>query len=82
MISFEYLKHGSVQPKGRSEIPEPEIFKFKCPKSDRCIMDCYHKEPHAYEEKFCNDIEGQCGVKCVNEIISDVTFFEEDFEII
>lgn len=80
----KYLKHGSVKP--RKAWPEPDYVpppeNFKCPKSDKCVMDCYHKKPHAYEEKFCNDINGQCGVKCVHELISDCTFFEEDFEII
>lgn len=54
---------------------------FKCPKSDRCVMDCFHKKSHKYEEKYCNDLDGQCGVRCVNELISDCTFFEEDFDI-
>ena len=63
------------------DIPVPVKDMFLCPKSDRCVMECYHKTPHEYEEKFCNDIEGKCGVKCVHELISDCTFFEEDFEL-
>lgn len=60
---------------------EPKKELHKCPKSDKCVMDCYHKNPHAYEEKFCDDLEGKCGTKCVHELISDCTFFEEDFLI-
>jgi hypothetical protein len=58
---------------------EPEL--FKCPKSDKCVMDCYHKDPHEYEEKYCNGMDGHCHTKCVHELISDCTFFKEDFEI-
>jgi hypothetical protein len=79
---LKWLKHGSVKPRKAEwvdEEPEPE--NFKCPKSDKCVMDCYHKKPHAYEEKFCNDVNGDCGTKCVHELISDCTFFDEDFLI-
>lgn len=60
-------------------VRNPEL--VKCPKADKCVMDCYHKKPHVYEEKYCNDEGGECGIKCVHELISDVTFFEEDFKI-
>lgn len=60
---------------------EPKKDLHKCPKSDKCIMDCYHKEPHEYEEKYCNDLKGQCQTKCVHELIWDCTFFEEDFKV-
>ena len=53
----------------------------KCPRADKCVMDCYHRKAHVYEEKYCNDVEGPCGIKCVHELVSDVTFFEDDFEI-
>jgi hypothetical protein len=53
----------------------------KCPRADKCVMDCFHKTPHVYEEKHCNDEGGKCGIKCVHELISDCTFFEDDFEI-
>lgn len=79
---IKWLKHGSVKPRKAEwvkEEPEPEL--FKCPKSDKCVMDCYHKKLHAYEEKYCNDTDGDCGTKCVHELWSDITFFKEDFEI-
>ncbi len=70
------------------ESVKPKSDNYKCPKSDKCIMDCYHKKPHAYDERFCNDTEqsgnvgvGNCNVICVHELISDVTFFKEDFEV-
>lgn len=58
----------------------------KCPKSDRCVMDCPHKIPHSFD-KFCdpesdvNKIQRDKCPKCVKEIAADITFFEEDFEI-
>lgn len=53
----------------------------KCPKSNRCVLDCYHKNNHSYEEKYCNDLTGLCNIQCVNTLISDCTFFDEDFII-
>ncbi len=76
---LKWMKHGSVKPKGRTEIPAPEY--HKCPKSDTCVMDCYHKKPHTYDESFCNDKNGQCNTKCVHELWSDITFFEDDFKV-
>lgn len=70
---YEWLYSEKTKP---DPIPEPEL--FKCPKSDKCIMDCYHKQPHAYEEKYCN---GKDCPKCVHVLVSDVTFFEEDFNV-
>jgi len=58
--------------------PEPEL--FLCPKADKCIMDCYHKNPHKHEIKYCNG-QGGCDMKCVPEIQADVIFFEEDFKL-
>ena len=62
----------------KKKIEEKKQELFKCPKSDKCIMDCYHKKPHIYEEKYCNN-DNVCNIKCVHELISDCTFFEEDF---
>jgi hypothetical protein len=59
--------------------PEPKL--YRCPKFDKCIMECYHKKPHEYDARYCNDLDGECGVKCVHELISDCTFFDEDFEV-
>lgn len=53
----------------------------KCPKAGKCIMDCYHRNEHVYEEKHCNDIHGQCNVQCVHVLIHDCIFFDEDFLI-
>lgn len=79
---LKWLKHSSVKPRDAEWVErEPEPENFLCPKSDKCVMDCYHKKPHEYIERFCNDIEGDCQTKCVHELISDVTFFEEDFLI-
>ena len=79
----KYLKHGSIGP--RKAFPEEDYIpppdEFKCPKSDKCVMDCYHKELHAYDERYCNDVKGECNTKCVHELISDCTFFEEDFRV-
>ena len=69
-IGSDYIKSLETE-------PEP---KFKCPRSVTCVMDCYHKYPHKYEEKYCNGLDGHCNTKCVHELISDVTFFKEDFE--
>ncbi len=83
---LEWLKHGNVAPRTAEYVPDHEKLNARpkdhlCPKADKCVMDCYHKKPHIYEEKFCNDLEGQCKTKCVHVLWSDVTFFEEDFEI-
>lgn len=76
----DYIFNHLFPPDGEIEVKRnPEL--VKCPKADKCVMDCYHKKPHVYEEKYCNDADGPCGIKCVHELISDVTFFEEDFEI-
>ena len=78
----KYLKHGAVAPRDTEWVEEePKSESFLCPKVDKCIMDCYHKKPHAYEERFCNDIKGECGTQCVHELISDCIFFEEDFSV-
>lgn len=63
---------------------------YLCPKSDRCLMDCHHKKPHAFD-KWCDpdsDVNKEAHVggvcecpKCVKELAADVTFFEEDFKI-
>jgi len=77
---FDHLFPPILSPDGEIEVKRnPEL--VKCPKADKCVMDCYHKKPHVYEEKYCNDADGPCGIKCVHELISYVTFFEEDFEI-
>lgn len=52
---------------------------YRCPKSDKCVMDCYHKTPHEHDEKYCNG-SYECP-KCVIELLSDILFFEEDFEL-
>lgn len=76
---LKWLKHGSTKPMGKT--PHPESEKYKCPKSDECVMDCYHKKPHAYDEHFCNDVLGECKIVCVHEMIYDCIFFDEDFMI-
>ena len=56
---------------------------YKCPKSDKCVMDCPHKKPHEHDSKYCdgnNDDPNECP-KCVPEMMYDVTFFKEDFEL-
>lgn len=57
--------------------PEPEM--HVCPKADKCLSLCYHKEPHEYDPKYCNG--GECSTKCVSVLISDVILFEEDFQL-
>ena len=81
---LRWLKHGSITPRKAEWVKEEpkEVELHKCPKSDKCIMDCYHKKPHEYIEKYCNDIDGECQIKCVTEFLSDCTFFEEDFNFI
>lgn len=57
--------------------PEPEM--HVCPKANKCLSLCYHKEPHEYNPKYCNG--GECSTKCVSVLISDVILFEEDFQL-
>lgn len=76
IIEWIYSGRSKEEPE---PIPVPEL--FKCPKSDKCVMDCYHKYPHKYEEKYCNGMDVHCHTKCVHVLWSDITFFKEDFEI-
>ena len=60
---------------------------YRCPKFQKCIMDCHHRVPHK-PDKWCNATHidevlqnnPECP-HCVPELASDCTFFEEDFEI-
>lgn len=58
---------------------EEESILYKCPKADKCVMVCQHKNPHEHMNGYCDGIY-ECP-KCVPEIISDVIFFREDFEL-
>ena len=47
-------------------------------------MDCVHKVPHEHMDNYCDGADDpmldKCP-KCAPELISDVTFFREDFEL-
>jgi hypothetical protein len=60
--------------------PEPEKKPelYRCPKFEKCIMDCHHRQLHE-KDKWCESNDA-CP-NCVPEIESDITFFEEDFEL-
>lgn len=59
----------------------------RCPRFNKCLMDCYHKKPHRYNKKYCKNIEDNNNVSlnkcpnCVPVIQSDVFLLPEDFEI-
>jgi len=78
-MTEQEIMDGLFPPKDYSVEPEQEL--VKCPRADKCISECYHRTPHVYEAKYCDNERGECGVKCVHELVSDVTFFEDDFEI-
>lgn len=60
---------------------------YRCPKFQKCVMDCHHRVPHEHD-RWCNSTHiddilsnsPECP-NCVPELASDCTFFEEDFEI-
>jgi hypothetical protein len=77
-----------VRPKVKERKPEPkEMELVLCPKAHKCVMSCHHRIPHEHD-KFCkgdvaedpSENKNSCP-QCVNHVIADVTFFEEDFEI-
>lgn len=79
MTEEQIMNHLHGFPKEIEVKRNPDL--VKCPRADKCISHCYHRKPHVYEEKYCNNELGECGIKCVHELISDCTFFEDDFEI-
>ncbi len=71
MVSHKYTKY------------KRDAMNHQCPKSDRCVMECHHKIPHLYVEKYCKageDNELTCPT-CVPELIADIIIFEEDFKV-
>ena len=61
-----------------AQVEQTKKILYKCPKSDKCVMDCHHRVPHK-RDKYCRD-QKECP-SCVEEIKADITFFPEDFEI-
>lgn len=60
---------------------EPSL--VKCPRSDKCISVCGHREPHE-KDRHCEGGNGDDPMRCpacVDELKADCTFFPEEFEL-